>query len=415
MELGDAENLVLVTFDSLRADVLTGYGGERKVMPNLEEVSENGLVFQDFYANGPKTPAAMPSVFSGRLPFEGDYGEIDRSFVEELSDLGYRTYGFQRNALLNPENGFSRGFDRFDYRGYFVSRISSALDRLGLSRAAEKIFRRYERWKFRKEPREMLDFLEEVEMEDPFFLWFHVTSCHFPYLPSEKYSEQFGVEDPGEINSRIREDEKSEELAEDARAAYEARLREIDERFISRLREEVPDDTALMITADHGEEFLDHGGWLHSMPEPKLYNELLKVPMLLEVAGAGAGEIEERHQQIEIPGLVLQALGEEVPEEYRFERDEVVSQVRGNLPGKAVPDDSAAVSVVSGDHKYISTPGGEELYDLGEDPGEQRDVSGEEPGTVEELRAKVPGESPGAQGEEEEIRRRLEFLGYGDR
>lgn len=414
MELGNAENLVLVTFDSLRADALTSYGGEKVVMPNLEEIAESSLVFRDFYANGPKTPAAMPSVFSGKLPFEGSYGEIDRSFVEELSDQGYSTYGFQRNALLNPEKGFSRGFDKFDYRSAFIPWATAALEKLGLSGIAGRIFGRYERWKFRRELREMRKFLGDVEMKEPFFLWFHVTSCHFPYLPSEGYSEEFGVEDPDEINSRIRKDEKSDGLVEDARAVYDARLREIDERFISRLKEEIPEDTVLMITADHGEEFLDHGSWLHSMPEPRLYNELLKVPMLLEIPGTEAEEIKERYQHIDIPELVLQILRGEVPEKYRVEREEIFSQVRGNLAGKAVPDNSAGVAVIDGYYKYIATPRGEELYDLGEDPGEERDISGEKPGIVEELREKAPDISPGIE-KEEEVRRRLEFLGYGDR
>lgn len=282
-----ANNVILISIDTLRADHLGCYGYERNTSPNIDLFSRDGVLFKNNFCHSPSTLPSHISMLSSLYPFQhklvsqkvGIRQEFDSS-IPLLSDLlrdqEFFTGAFTGGFYLSEKFGFSHGFDFYYENEVKSQRPDSA--RALYNKAA--------------------DWLEK-NVDKRFFLFLHTYQVHSPYQSPDPYNLMFAGEDApwktgdmlellaksGEFNKFTKFTEREKE---NLVALYDAGIRYTDESLIRPLVEKLRelglyDNSLIILTSDHGEEFYDHGGWTHSH---SLYNELLKVPLIIKLPGS---------------------------------------------------------------------------------------------------------------------------------
>lgn len=249
-------NVVLAVIDTLRADHLPFLGHRLNTAPYLTALAAQGVSFESCFSASSYTSPATASILTSLYPFQhgvlkglivtlnqqaadpalklNRIPEAATTMAEWLRAAGYRTYAVADNLNIGEAEGFTQGFDRFVTLN---------------NRGADEVNRQVLRW------------AGEMRSGAPYFLYLHYMDPHAPYLARR----------PWYAAGR---DELQDQLAR-----YDSEIRFVDER----LRElaaalDWERDTLLAVTADHGEEFLEHGQTGHGKT---LYNEVLRVPLLL--------------------------------------------------------------------------------------------------------------------------------------
>ena len=276
-------NVLFILVDTLRHDHLTPYGYKRDTSPNLARLlARRGAVVEDAYSQAPWTLPSVVSFLSSRQPGEllGDdaaaYGLPAGvpALPEAMRALGYETGGFIANKVLHDGNGFGRGFDTF-YSPPQDTRGDDQPDASALNRR-------------------VLPWLEG-HRNSPFFLYVHYLDPHDPYDNPEIVDNRspWFPEYRGRMSGRHVQGvyagklplEDPEQDRKQLEACYDSEIHWAD-RHIGSLLESIPPDvlanTLIVLTADHGEEFLDHGGWKHGFT---LYDEQIHVPLLVRWDG----------------------------------------------------------------------------------------------------------------------------------
>lgn len=308
-------NLVLITLDTLRADHLDLYGYDRETAPNLRAFAAGGVVFETAISQAPMTQLAMASLLTGLWPWSHagatkrpDGAPYLRSgfatLAERLGAGGYATAGFVANAGLRAGEGYAQGFAVWDET---PSTTESA--------AIETLLRPALRWL--------------ATAPEPFFLWVHAMDPHHPYASPDKAPWE-DTNDPdyarldAEWTARLPNDQTKRLLSIGRGASidakelaylmgrYDADIRHVDAGLVPlfaalRARGADDTDTLVVITSDHGEEFLDHGRMLHSHT---LFDELLHVPLIVRGPGVPAAlRIPEQVRTIDVTATLLEAAG----------------------------------------------------------------------------------------------------------
>jgi arylsulfatase A-like enzyme len=471
----EVSNVVLVTIDSLRADAIAPYDGDR-LSPVLADLADDGTVFERSFATGNWTPFSFPSILASEPVFarNGDIGVTDaRTLASVLSEAGIATGGFNAaNGFLTSHWGYPEGFDEFEP---FVTSVGSSRYSRYLAahptveawiQLVASPFRRLNS-KFRGESddRPFLDASRMFDVEDaatefidetdgPFFLWTHYMDTHTPYVPAPRYIREVSdglVGTHRMLHAHTRTSlglEVGERTLRELRTLYQATVKQVDDsvgRVLDALEAAgVADETAIVVAGDHGEEFQEHGHLAHY---PKLYDELIRVPLIVNVPGEDGGRVSEHVGLDAIPPTVADLLGVESPPEWRGEsvapavrgeaepdQDPVVSvTVRGQevteqpIP-RSMADGDLLVSVRDADWTYIENAdtGETELYHRPSDPTQQEDLSadpGDEALAVVERFASIAAdlvaelrdresEAAGDGEVDEDLGARLEALGY---
>jgi arylsulfatase A-like enzyme len=471
----EVSNVVLVTIDSLRADAIAPYDDER-ISPVLAELADDGTVFDRSFATGNWTPFSFPSILASEPVFarNGDIGVTGaRTLASVLSEAGIATGGFNAaNGFLTSHWGYPEGFDEFEP---FVTSVGSS--RYSRYLAAHPTveawiqllaspFRRLNStFRGRSDERPFLDASRMFDVEDaatefidetdgPFFLWTHYMDTHTPYVPAPRYIREVSdglVGTHRMLHAHTRTSlglEVDERTLRELRTLYQATVKQVDDsvgRVLEALEAAgVADETAIIVAGDHGEEFQEHGHLAHY---PKLYDELIHVPFIVNVPGEDGGRVSEHVGLDAIPPTVADLLGVESPPEWRGgsvapavrgeaepDQDPVVSvTVRGEevteqpIP-RSMDDGELLVSVRDAEWTYIENAdtGETELYHRPSDPTQQEDLSAdptdEELAVVErfapvaadhvaELRDR-DGDAAGDDEVDEDLEARLEALGY---
>ena len=471
----EVSNVVLVTIDSLRADAIAPYDDER-ISPVLAELADDGTVFDRSFATGNWTPFSFPSILASEPVFarNGDIGVTGaRTLASVLSEAGIATGGFNAaNGFLTSHWGYPEGFDEFEP---FVTSVGSS--RYSRYLAAHPTveawiqllaspFRRLNsKFRGRSDERPFLDASRMFDVEDaaaefidetdgPFFLWTHYMDTHTPYVPAPRYIREVSdglVGTHRMLHAHTRTSlglEVDERTLRELRTLYQATVKQVDDsvgRVLEALEAAgVADETAIIVAGDHGEEFQEHGHLAHY---PKLYDELIHVPFIVNVPGEDGGRVSEHVGLDAIPPTVADLLGVESPPEWRGgsvapavrgeaepDQDPVVSvTVRGEevteqpIP-RSMDDGELLVSVRDAEWTYIENAdtGETELYHRPSDPTQQEDLSAdptdEELAVVErfapvaadhvaELRDR-DGDAAGDDEVDEDLEARLEALGY---
>jgi arylsulfatase A-like enzyme len=280
-------NLVLVVLDALRADHLGAYGYVRPTSPCFDAIAARAALFEDASAPSSHTVTSMLSLFSGRDP--GRHGNLyyfeTNSFrapqrrlrpqvaaelpllADALSRAGYRSAAVVTNPWLRADYGFARGFERWvDLHGSDWKEHPRAEEVLAASR----------------------ELLSEVAGSgSPFFLYLHFMDAHAPYRPAAAERGLFAR--PELVDPRQRPGPNTARSEADVallRDRYDESIRSLDRALCALDREldarGLRASTLLAITADHGEEFQEHGGLGHGH---SLYEEVLRVPLVIAHPG----------------------------------------------------------------------------------------------------------------------------------
>jgi arylsulfatase A-like enzyme len=274
---------ILISIDTLRADHLGLYGYPRPTSPFLDSLARRATVFEEAYSQFPSTLVSHMSMLTGLYPREHGVfppNSVLSPKVETLAEVfqrnGFRTAGFTEGGYVSGRYGFRRGFD------VFVSQERGGRE----GRPLEQTFQRG------------AGFLEGLGPRDRFFLFLHTYAVHAPYDAPQRYQDLFwsGPPPAGAIPPRgpalARWDLSGERppapVVDRLRAQYDAGIRQTDDvlrgffREIERLG--LTGDVTVVITADHGEEFQEHGRFNHT----QLYRETLRVPLMVIHPDAGA-------------------------------------------------------------------------------------------------------------------------------
>ena len=363
-----SERIVLVTFDTTRADRIGCYGYADAETPVLDELARDGVLFEQAVSPVPTTLPSHATMFTGLLP--QDHGvrynifyrlsDEANTLAETLSDAGYATAAFPATHILSRRFGLNQGFEtwiepperRSDER-------KPDEHRLALMRpAADGVD-------------QALEWIDE-HAEEPFFIWLHFYDPHAPYQPPFPYS------------SRYRDRPYDGELA-----YADAQLG----RLLKSLRTDPSSGRTLVVVAgDHGEGLYDHGEQYHSL---LTYETTQRVPLIINVPGARSGRVAEPVMLADIMPTVLDMA--QVPPPNEMRGISLKPMLHGGTPDRrdlyfecltgAITYGWAELHGIRfGRWKLIDSPE-PELFDLQEDPEELNNLAGFEPELLADLRA----------------------------
>jgi arylsulfatase A-like enzyme len=323
----DAPNVLVIVVDTMRADHLPAYGYEHNRTPNLDRFAEDAVRFDRAYANASWTRPSFASILSGR--YASSHGVMGKdsalpdpivTMPEALHDHGYQTAGFVTNYNVAPFYNFQQGFDSYAYfEPDFVLGADDTAAKLLLVQALRQQIERVRSFGGRVEPGVAYQDAETVNrgvtawldndrrQNDPFFLFVAYMDPHDPY-----YRHPYD----GTGYSRAAHQAPALDEAEMLRELYDGEIEYWDEHFGALMddlrRRGVYDDTMIIVTSDHGEEFGEHGGFWHGTT---LYDEQLHVPLFVKLPNSERAGTHVSHwvQSIDLMPSILRRVGIDVP------------------------------------------------------------------------------------------------------
>ncbi len=407
-----APNVLLIILDTVRAFNLSAYGYPLRTTPALARWAAGGVRFSHAFSTAPWTLPSHASILTGREAHELSANwqtALDGKFptlAETLRAHGYRTGGFVANvAYCSRETGIARGFTAYDdYEVNFDRFVSSAsiTRRIVDPRWVRQIFWGGDMLGRKPAPVISKAFLDWAgrDRHRPFFAFLNYYDAHVPYLPPEPYRSRFKAPNQRLESNLIREISDtapwSRAQVEGLEAAYDGAISYLDAQIDSLLttldQRGLLDNTLVIIAADHGEEFNEHGVILHGN---SLYRPSVEVPLILRFPGrVPAGVAAETPVSLrEIPATVLDLLGIAEPtfpgpslatlwqDSSGATADRpLYSSVRRawGLPSWYPVVNGDMIAVADSGFRLIRGGNGtEELYDLRTDPFERHNILGQ--------------------------------------
>ena len=421
-------HVVLVVVDTLRADHLTAFGHDRDTHPALADFVARATRFERCSTPSPWTTPGTASILSGLHPLRHGstthgtaLGDGVASLAEVLRDGGWRTAGFSHNPNVSAAARFDQGFERFED---FDGSSTEAPDIAEMNAAA-------------------VAWVDEELGDDRAFLYLQPMNVHGPYrVPEGRRDDLLGRPPaPGftYYGTTMKRILKRGELARRERVRAPM-LRSLGEQYDPAIRyttdelgalfEDLDarglyDDALVVLTADHGEELFEHGGFSHGY---SLHEELLHVPLLVKLPGQRRGGVVRAPVSVQdVYPTVLEALGLEAP--YAGDGRSLLPRMRAAAeadgdgeaggPGGARRVGRRGPPVALADDRvflyHVDWPGRcvgralrlgrwklvevredyegrrdvVELYDLEADPGETRDLAARRPGVVARLQDRL--------------------------
>ena len=400
-------NLLFVSLDTVRADRLSVYGYERPTTPFLERFAARAVLFEDCSSVGPYTLPTHASMLSGLLPLRHNVVDSGADRVNAaampwlpqlLARSGWSTAAFTGGGFLSADYGFAAGFDRFGIVDPIVHRGSD----YARHRYARDVPPYLEQIEERAQLSHVIDWIEE-QREQPWFAFVHTYAAH-DYLPPEADRALFDSapddtwgRDWREVQSYLAPDGWPQQGLDPARARrlsdlYDATLRFTDRElgaFLDALDARgLLDETVVVITSDHGEEFGEHGGLRHSTT---LYQEMLHVPLLLSAPDVPGGRrLEQPVSLTDLLPTLLSLLGLPPLPDGAVDGRDLSPLLRGEsarlppplLVGHVRTLNARRTSLRIGAHKLIRGDEGQvrfpasdwELFELASDPQELREL-----------------------------------------
>ena len=397
-------NVLIVTFDTTRADHLGYAGGSEGVTPNLDALAADGTWFSTCVSSQPLTLPSHTTIMTGLHPYShgvrnnGGYVLRDdvTTLAERLKGEGYSTHAIVSSFVLDSQFGLDQGFDGYDddLRGGPTPPLFMFKEIIG-GRVVDKAL-------------EWLGLREKAE--DPFFLWLHFYDPHANYDPPEDVATKFAG-DP-----------------------YSAEIHYADRelgRVIAKLESlDLMDETLIVFTGDHGESLGEHGEQSHGV---FIYDATTRVPLFVKGPGVPSGKrVDSLVRSADVTPTVLELLG--LPEAEGLDGSSAVGLMKGKAEESRVAYSESMAPLInfgwsdlrayrSESTRVIEAPR-REIFDLGKDPGELRnvfDVPGAQPAdsrrllvSVQGTRERDPFTSGGQQADQidPETKKKLAALGY---
>jgi arylsulfatase A-like enzyme len=291
--------------DTLRADHTTPYGYSRDTTPELALFAKDAVVFEAAISAAPWTKPSVGSLFTSQMP--GQHGAIQLrdplnprllTLAEMLKAKGYVTGAAIANSVIySPGTNFEKGFDCFAGLHDRDDRVSKTVEAGPVVDAA-------------------LSWLAQ-RSGLPAFLYVHTMDPHVPYVPPPPFDRKY---EPGPAPGHPGRDPRSDFLEpldlERMIAQYDGDVAYGDQefgRFIRELKARgLYDDALIIFLADHGEEFQDHGGWLHGR---SVFDELIRIPLIAKFPGnrhAGT-RVKQQVRVLDVLPTVLEEMSLPVP------------------------------------------------------------------------------------------------------
>lgn len=382
-----SENIVLVSWDSVREDHFPSYGYERNTTPMVQEIGQdrNMTIFENTHVAGVGTPASFTGVFTGEHTSSNmldvspghwrRQNEERRLLSEILKANGYHTGAFHYNALMSSEFGWNRGWDTYsdgfwdkeqgessqkEDDGGLKKRIYAFLQERGLANFAV-----HTKKMITGEPTEawtqmwpdISDFVESAP--EPWFLWVLLIDTHHPYLPPkpERKWTQYGNRGTYVSSFLMRRyrnlvGERRQKIVN----AYDNTIRYADRFFgklVSHLEDEGHEDIPIILHSDHGDEFGEHANYGH---RPLMYNTVTRVPLITYNIETGADRIAGPNSLLDLGETILDVadINEDLNEGRTIldDRDEVYIENR-------LGDYGTAAAIVEEDLKTLYHPAGD--------------------------------------------------------
>lgn len=367
-------DLVLFLADTFRADNLACYGGDPRVTPALNRLAAESLVFAEVRAPSSWTMPSHASMFSGLFPHQSGASSRDRTLppqahtiAEVLAEAGYRTVGLSEGGYVSPAFGLAQGFEWFETGPRDIERT--------IERAVERI---------------------DADDGRPLFLFVQTYRAHKEYVTSARTLARIGIDlDEEELAARLALPTRDERRIAAQLALYRGASSDLDAGF-GELRAAAQarglwERAFWVFTSDHGEAFFEHGVSEHGNG---VWEEHLRVPLLLRGPGIAPGRIPWAASLVDLPRTLAHLAGVEPLSEWMGTNLFTLDRQRASYAfqcTQAGPPDRAAL--IEGTRKVLfpnENPGDElpavELaYDLGQDPGETQDQA-QEPWARELLR-----------------------------
>ena len=395
-------NVVLLTMDAVRKDVLGCYGDGGKLSPFIDSIQDRCIRFTRAQSIGPYTQASFPGILTSSYYLEYVMQEREQEFLshrrtfisEVLQRQGIATAAFHSNAYLWDCFGWNRGWDTF-----YDASDEEVDDKAPYTKARE-LNEKVHLW---------LSSRVGSGRDRPFFLWLHYMDIHEPYVPGRKYIDMVdSTIDLGEDamfrlfeDAVLKRDISNQEVVGLLKKLYRAHVREVDDavREFFEILEELNSlkDTVIIITSDHGDEFGEHGGLSH---DGKMYSELIDIPLIIFEPGRKKPEVcNKLASNIDIPPTIARLFG--LTQVESFEGRSLLPleeyPVKGcygealDIESSQKMGDTREVHYYrEGDLKTIfrEADNSWELYDLETDPGESNNLIDTSP-AAEAMRGKL--------------------------
>jgi arylsulfatase A-like enzyme len=467
--MSDKPNVLLISIDTLRADHVSCYGYERPTTPSLDALAADGTRFAHAYSPAGWTPPAHASMLTGLFPTQ--HGAVDENRLHEevptvaqiLSGAGYRTCGVVNNSQVGALVGLDRGHQAFHevWKGHGSKSI--------LKRGASFAGRKIRRFLGREDKgvtasnRIVRDWWEDHAGNDaPFYTFIHYIEPHNPIQPPRAFRNRFGSAGSGVDHAKMvrvldnplwcfaDDVELSPEEVEYLVALYDAEIAHLDARLgelFSFMRQRgLYDDTLIIVTADHGEHFGEHGMYSHVA---SLYEPVVHVPLIVKWPRGMTGPAarDELVQLTDIVPTILEVAEVPAPHQDKlFGRslaggvgpvghEFIAAEWEGRIPfflrrtlGESRAEEKVGVfkepfcMIREARYKYISRLDDRvELYDLDSDPEERTNLAEQETTIAEALGQKLDRWKESARvhapekveyAMDDEVKRHLEKLGY---
>jgi arylsulfatase A-like enzyme len=401
--LEDAPNVILIGVDTLRADRLSCYGYADSETPHMDALATDGVRYAEMTAQASWTKPSFATIFTSLYPSSHTAtGKPHRlpqavaTLAEVLAARGYHTGGFADNPSISAAFGFEQGFSDYVYLepSYFFlgdeaasqTALYQILRRAWAMLSGQRIYVQNFYQEAAVVNRHALDWLE-TNKGTRFFLFLHYMDPHDPYF-EHPYN--------GVGYARASNQQPDPALAPTFSRLYDGEVRYLDEHlgqvFDWLKAEGLYDNALIVLTADHGEEFQEHGGWWHGQT---LYQEQIAVPLIVKYPdGARAGTVvTDLTRSLDIAPTVLAVAGAPIPE--AMTGRSLLSQT--DAPSYAFAEEDFEGNVLHAlrtpSHKLILANAGnprdlpvEVLFDLIADPGEQQSLFAAELDRAQSLR-----------------------------
>jgi arylsulfatase A-like enzyme len=417
--------LLLISIDTLRPDHLGAYGYERPTSPTLDAVAAEGVVFEDVMSTSPWTLPSHASMLTGLYPSSSGVDSQGAALPEDvatlaswLSEKGFATAAVVNSLNLSERHGFDRGFEEFLYVRENAARREP--NRLITDRARSWLRAPDERRRF---------------------LFLHYYDVHSDFVSMPESEARFIGDYDGPVDGSTRQLSKVRRGLSDLRLGpqdiahlfdrYDAGIRQLDDELARLLRyldeSGWAERTLLAVTSDHGEEFGEHGSYLHGRTQ---YQEVLHIPLILRGPGIPAGvRVVTPVSLVDLAPTLLSMLG--VPSPAGLDGIDLSALWQRDVSGlelrllyseadhrNAIPD--ATRSIRQGRFKLIvdRATGSYALYDLERDRPELHDLASEHPEVAHRLLEQIEQrmgrrvEAPAAALLDRSETERLRSLGY---
>jgi arylsulfatase A-like enzyme len=363
-------NVLLITLDALRADHVSAYGYNRHTTPNLDALAQAGVRFEHGWAHAPSTRYSVPAILSGRYPstiavnndprvhWPPQVLPENRMLAEMLKDLGYRTAATLSYHYFERGWGLDQGFDDYDYHLYTLHSVGG--DPAATSGSSA---------------RQLADLdiaWLTAHKDERFFLWTHFYDTHFRFERHPDLPES--------------------DFGGDELALYDGEIRYSD-HHLGRVLDALKalglwDRTIVIVTADHGDGFGEHGIPMARRHGYHLYRTETQVPVIVRVPGLPPRVVDTPIGHIDLIPTLLNLLRRPPSEEPQLLGDSLLAAMLGD---ESQRDTRAIYQEVWFEGptslKALATRGWHlirnlvpsdttELYDLDKDPGEEHDLSG---------------------------------------